>query len=70
MFDHYMPKSRQLPPGGQDAQLTAIPLEVLPSEAASAEDWSGLLEGARSLFRHKGVIALAVLAGFGLALLF
>jgi succinoglycan biosynthesis transport protein ExoP len=71
VFDNFIPKAPQLPPGGQDAQLmTAVPLEVLPAEAANAEDWSSLFEGARSLYRRKAVIALCLLAGAGLALWF
>jgi capsular exopolysaccharide synthesis family protein len=65
-----MPNAPQLPPGGQDAQLPAVPLEVLPAEATSAEDWNSLLEGLRSLYRRKGVLALALLAGLGLGLWF
>ena len=70
MFDNYLPKAPQLPPGGQDAQLPALPLEVLPAEATVAEDWNSLFEGARSLYRRKGMIALAVLVGAGLGLWF
>ncbi len=43
-------------------------MEVLPVEAVAAEDWNSLLEGLRSLYRRKRVIAVTLLAGVGLAL--
>jgi capsular exopolysaccharide synthesis family protein len=68
VFDNYLPKTPQLPPGREAVRVPALPLEVLPSEAANAEDWNSLLDGVGSVYRRKGILALALLAGAGLAL--